>query len=53
VEWSNWSAELFLANAFDERAELTRFVQCGQCYNRPYIVPSTPRTVGVRVGTRF
>ncbi|HEV2818196.1 MAG TPA: TonB-dependent receptor [Allosphingosinicella sp.] len=52
IEWSRFSAELFLENAFDERAQLTRFQQCGQC-NRPYIVTSTPRTIGVRVGTRF
>jgi hypothetical protein len=52
IEWSRFSAELFLENAFDERAQLTRFQQCGQC-NRPYIVTNTPRTIGVRVGTRF
>jgi len=52
IEWSRFSAEIFLENAFDERAQLTRFQQCGQC-NRPYIVTNTPRTIGVRVGTRF
>jgi len=53
IEWSRFSAELFLENAFDERAQLTRFQQCGQCFDRPYIVTNTPRTIGVRVGTRF
>ena len=53
IEWPRWSAELFVENAFDERAQLTRFQQCGQCFNRPYVVTNTPRTLGVRVGTRF
>ncbi|MEA3031405.1 MAG: hypothetical protein QOG13_2730 [Sphingomonadales bacterium] len=53
IEWPRWSAELFVENAFDERAQLTRFQQCGQCFDRPYIVTNTPRTLGVRVGTRF
>jgi hypothetical protein len=53
IEWSRITAELFIENAFDERAQLTRFVQCGQCYNRPYIVPTTPMTIGARLGTRF
>jgi iron complex outermembrane receptor protein len=53
IEWKKFSAELFLDNAFDERAQLTRFQECGQCFQRPYIVPYTPRTIGVRVGTKF
>ena len=53
IEWSRFTAELFLENAFDERAQLTRFVQCGQCYARPYAVPATPMTLGARLGTRF
>jgi iron complex outermembrane receptor protein len=53
VEWQRISAELFVENAFDERAQLTRFQECGQCFQRPYIVTNTPRTIGVRVGTRF
>jgi iron complex outermembrane receptor protein len=53
IEWSRFTAELFIENAFDERAQLTRFVQCGQCYTRPYIVPTTPMTLGARIGTRF
>jgi outer membrane receptor protein involved in Fe transport len=53
VEWQRFSAELFVENAFDERAQLTRFVLCGQCFQRPYIVTNTPRTFGLRVGTRF
>lgn len=53
LSWSHYTAELFLENAFDERAQLTRFQECGQCFNRPYIVTNRPMTVGVRLGTRF
>ena len=53
LEWSRITAELFIENAFDERAQLTRFVLCGQCFQRPYIVTNTPRTIGLRLGTRF
>ena len=45
---ARFTAELFVENAFDERAQLTRFQQCGQCFQRPYIVTNTPRTIGVR-----
>jgi len=53
IEWSRFTAEAFIENAFDERAQLTRFQECGQCFQRPYIVTNTPMTLGVRVGTRF
>jgi outer membrane receptor protein involved in Fe transport len=50
---SKFSLELFLANAFDERAEISRFVPCSVCYQRPYYFYERPRTVGVRAGTSF
>jgi iron complex outermembrane receptor protein len=53
LEWRRFTAELYLENAFDERAQLTRFQECGQCFQRPYIVTSAPRTLGARIGTRF
>jgi len=53
MEWKDFTAELYLENAFDQRAQLTRFQECGQCFQRPYIVPYTPRTIGFRVGTKF
>ncbi len=53
IRWDRLTAELFIENAFDERAQLTRFQECGQCFQRPYIVTNTPRTIGVRAGTRF
>ncbi len=47
------SAEIFIQNAFDTRAQLSRFQECGQCFQRPYIVTNTPRTIGVRLGHKF
>jgi outer membrane receptor protein involved in Fe transport len=52
-DWGKFTTELYVENAFDERAELSRFVQCGQCYQRPYVVTNTPRTIGLRVGVDF
>jgi iron complex outermembrane receptor protein len=51
-DWSNFTAELFLNNAFDQRGELSRFVNCGQC-TRVNIVPVQPRTIGLRLGSKF
>lgn len=49
----NYSFEVFAQNIWDERAQLTRFQQCGTCDQRPYIVPLAPRTIGVRAGAKF
>lgn len=53
AEWSTYSIEAFVRNLADERGQLSRFVQCGACTQRPYIVPNTPRTFGVRAGAKF
>ncbi len=53
AEFTNFSAELFVANAFDERAQLSRGSECGQCNDRTYVFTSTPRTIGFRLGTKF
>jgi len=53
LEFGKYSFELYVANAFDERAQLSRFQECGNCTQRPYIVPNTPRTIGVRAGAKF
>ncbi|MGI4876406.1 MAG: TonB-dependent receptor domain-containing protein, partial [Janthinobacterium lividum] len=52
-EWANISAELYVENAFDERAQLSRYQECGSCFQRPYIVTNTPRTIGLRAGYKF
>lgn len=53
IEWDSFNVELYAANVFDERGQSSRFVQCGQCYQRPYVVPIAPRTIGLRAGTKF
>ena len=53
AEFGNYTFELYLENAFDERAQLSRFQECGTCIQRPYIVTNTPRTIGVRAGAKF
>jgi len=52
-EWDKYSLEIFATNAFDERGQLSRSVACGVCYNRVYIVPNQPRTIGIRAGAKF
>jgi iron complex outermembrane receptor protein len=52
AEFSRFTAELFVENAFDERGQLSRYVQCSVC-TRVYIVPVTPRTVGFKLGAKF
>jgi iron complex outermembrane receptor protein len=52
AEFGRFTAELFVENAFDERGQLSRYVQCSVC-TRVYIVPVTPRTVGLKLGSKF
>jgi outer membrane receptor protein involved in Fe transport len=52
-EWGNMSAEFFVENAFDARAQISRFQECGSCFQRPYEVIITPRTMGIRAGYKF
>lgn len=50
----SWSAELFINNAFDKRADITRFSQCREeMCTKPYIVTNQPRTIGVKFGQKF
>ncbi len=51
-EWDKYSIELFVANVFDTRGQLSRFVECSVCA-RNYIVPTNPRTIGLRLGGKF
>ena len=51
--WNDWMAEIFMNNLTDERAQLTRFQQCGNCSLRSYAVIEAPRTIGVRFGSKF
>jgi outer membrane receptor protein involved in Fe transport len=51
----SYSFELFVDNATDERAELTRFAQCAEavCGDQTYRVVTRPRTFGLRFGQKF
>jgi len=52
---NNYSFELYLNNAFDERAELYKYAQCANdvCGVNPYIITNQPRTVGLKFGQKF
>ncbi len=63
-EIDDWGFELFVKNAFDERAEIARFAQCSTyqpgsdntvalCGLNPYTVTNPPRTVGVTFSKQF
>jgi len=52
-DFARFTLEAFIENAFDERAQLSRLQECGSCYQRPYIVTNTPRTIGIRAGAKF
>jgi outer membrane receptor protein involved in Fe transport len=51
-DWGTYSVELFGANIFDERNELSRLVVCSIC-TQVKIVPGRPRTIGLRAGVKF
>jgi iron complex outermembrane receptor protein len=55
VERDNWSAEISLQNAFDERAQLYRYAECTTqvCSRQPYIVSNRPRTISINFGQKF
>ncbi len=45
---------LSMSNVFDKHAQLTRFVQCTTTTcNQPYIIPSQPRTVVLKLEQKF
>ncbi len=52
-DFSRFNIELFARNVGDERGQLSRFEECGSCGQRPYIVPTQPRTIGIRAGAKF
>lgn len=52
LDWPRYSIEIYAANLFDKRNDLSRGVNCGSC-TRTLIVPGTPRTIGIRAGIKF
>jgi outer membrane receptor protein involved in Fe transport len=55
IDTDAWSLELYVENAFDERAQQYRYAECVTqvCDNQTYIVPSRPRLIGLKFGQRF
>ncbi len=66
IRMGNFTAELFVQNAFDKRVELFRFAECTIfggttgfypgvpiCGQKPLASIVTPRTIGLRFGQRF
>jgi outer membrane receptor protein involved in Fe transport len=53
---NSWQLELFILNAFDERAELYKFAQCAETIcgvGQTYSVTNPPRTVGLKFSQKF
>jgi iron complex outermembrane recepter protein len=53
MDWEKFNIEVFALNLLDERGQLSRFLQCGQCGQRPYVAATQPRTIGIRAGFEF
>jgi outer membrane receptor protein involved in Fe transport len=55
VEKERWSAELFVKNAFDERASLYNYSECAveTCGGIIYSIMNQPRTIGLRYAQKF
>jgi len=50
----NFNIELYCANAGDKRAQLSRFANTNPLAdNQVYILPATPRTIGIKFSQRF
>jgi len=48
------TGQFYISNVFDKRAQLTRFVECATTTcSQPYIIPSQPRTFGLKFGQKF
>ena len=46
--------DLFINNALDSNADLTRFAQCTETIcGQVYSIPVQPRTIGLKFGQRF
>jgi len=54
ANYNNLTLELFCTNVADRRAQMTRFVATNaQIDNQAYVVPSQPRTIGIKIAQRF
>ncbi|MDH4260725.1 MAG: TonB-dependent receptor, partial [Gammaproteobacteria bacterium] len=55
ISRGNYAVELFINNAFDERAELYKYAQCATdvCGVNPYTITNQPRTIGLKFAQKF
>ncbi|MBS0481595.1 MAG: TonB-dependent receptor [Proteobacteria bacterium] len=53
ADWNKFNVEVFVSNLFNTRGQISRFEECGSCGQRPYIVPITPRMIGLRIGAKY
>jgi outer membrane receptor protein involved in Fe transport len=55
IQRNGLSLELYVKNAFDERARLWTFAGCAEdtCGVNPYYVTNQPRTIGLKFGQEF
>ncbi len=54
VNFDNFTIEMYCANAGDKRAQLSRFANTNPLNdNQVYILPATPRTIGIKFSQRF
>ena len=50
----SFNVGIFVTNAFDERADIARFVECrADICSTPHVITNRPRTVGVSFGQKF
>ena len=56
LDKSGFNYEIYINNVTDERAQLDRYAECDavKCgLNSTYILPSHPRTIGIKFGEKF
>ena len=55
VSKGNLSLQLIISNIADKRAELTRYVECATttCGPQPYVIPTQPRTISLKIAQTF
>lgn len=51
-DWRSYNLQLFASNVFNQKVQLSRGVVCSICENT-LITPGRPRTIGLRLGTKF
>jgi outer membrane receptor protein involved in Fe transport len=55
LKQDKWSFDVYMKNAFDRRGEIANYAECQAviCGGTTYIIPTLPRTIGVRVTRDF